>query len=79
MTIIGVLAEHRGGWTDPKLLRRGAALVAFTVGALSGGLLILNVGVTAALALGLGIIVAVTIASDLVSRTSAGWSELRSA
>lgn len=78
MTIVGVLTDHGGGWTDPKMLRRGMALVAFAIGALSGALLILNVGVAAALLFGLGIIVAVAIAAHLVSRTSGSWSEVRS-
>jgi hypothetical protein len=54
-------------------------LVAFAVGALSGALLILNVGVAAALSFGLAIIIAVAIAANLASHTSARWSELRSA
>ncbi len=79
MTITGALTERASGWSDPKLWRRGLALVAFAVGALSGALLILNVGVAAALSLGLGIIVAVAIAAHLVSRTSTSWSAPRSA
>ena len=79
MTIVGALTEHGGGWTDPKMLRRGMALVAFAIGALSGALLILNVGVAAALSFGLGIIIAVAIAAHLVSRSSSSWSELRPA
>jgi hypothetical protein len=79
MTIVGALTEHGGGWTDPKMLRRGMALVAFAIGALSGALLILNVGVAAALSFGLAIIIAVAIAAHLVSRSSGSWSELRSA
>ena len=53
MTIIGALTERGRGWTDAVLLRRGLALVAFAVGALSGALLVLYVGVAAALLLGL--------------------------
>ena len=74
MTLTGVLTERNRGWRDPAMLRRGLCLVAFSVGALSGGLLIVNVGVAAALSLGLGIIVATTIAAHLASRTSADWA-----
>ena len=77
MTITGALTEHAGGWSDTKMLRRGLSLLAFALGALSSALLILNVGVTAALLLGLAIIVAVAIAAQLVSRTSPGWSAPR--
>jgi uncharacterized membrane protein YoaK (UPF0700 family) len=79
MTITGALTERGSGRNDPRVLRRGLALVAFAVGALSGALLILNVGVAAALSFGLAIIIAVAIAAHLASRTSASWSELRSA
>lgn len=79
MTITSALTERGIGWRHPKMLRRVLALVAFAVGALSGALLILNVGVTAALSFGLGIIVAVAIGAHLVSRTSASWSEPRPA
>jgi uncharacterized membrane protein YoaK (UPF0700 family) len=74
MTIIGAITEHGGGWSDPKVLRRGIALLAFAVGALSGALLVLNVGVAASLAFGLAIIVTVAIAAYLVSRTSPSWT-----
>lgn len=79
MTITGVITERKRGWHDPAMVRRGLSLVAFTVGALSGGLLILNVGVAAALSLGLAIIIATTIAAQRVSRTSTSWSAPRSA
>jgi uncharacterized membrane protein YoaK (UPF0700 family) len=79
MTIIGVLTERGSGWSDPKMLRRALSLVAFAVGALSGALLILNVGLVAVLFFGYGILVAVAIAAHLVSRTSASWSAPRSA
>jgi uncharacterized membrane protein YoaK (UPF0700 family) len=74
MTITGALTERARGWKDPKLLRRTLALVAFGVGALLGGLLILHAGVVAALSFGLAIIVGVAIAAHLVSRTSASWA-----
>lgn len=79
MMITGALTERAIGWSDPKLLRRGIALVAFASGAISGGLLVLNVGLAAALLFGLGILVAVAIAAHFVSRTSASWSAPRAA
>jgi uncharacterized membrane protein YoaK (UPF0700 family) len=69
MTITSVLTERKRGWRDPAMLRRGLSLVAFAVGALSGALLILNAGVSAALLFGLGILIAVTIGAHQVSRT----------
>jgi uncharacterized membrane protein YoaK (UPF0700 family) len=79
MTIIGALTERARGWGDPKLLRRVFALVCFAVGAVSGGLLVLNVGLTAALGAGLCVLVVVAIASHRVSGSSANWSAPRSA
>jgi uncharacterized membrane protein YoaK (UPF0700 family) len=77
MTITGALTERGSGWDDPKVWRRGLALVAFAVGAMSGALLVLNVGVAAALSLGLGILLAVAIAAHLASRSSTSWSPPR--
>jgi uncharacterized membrane protein YoaK (UPF0700 family) len=79
MTIAGALTERPSGWNDPRLVRRVLSLVAFAVGALSGALLVLHVGTAAALALGLAIIVATTIAAHLVSRAPSGWSAVQSA
>jgi uncharacterized membrane protein YoaK (UPF0700 family) len=74
MTITGALTERGGGWTDPGVLRRPLALVAFAVGALCGGLLVLHLGTAAALLLGLAIIAGATIAAHLVSRAPSDWS-----
>ena len=74
MTIIGALTESGGGLSDPGVLRRGLALLAFAVGALAGALLVLNVSTAAALSLGLAIILGATIAAHLVSRAPSGWS-----
>jgi len=79
MTLTGVITERKRGWHDPAMLRRGLSLVAFAVGALSGALLILYVGTSAALLLGLAIIVATTIAAHRVSRTPASWAAPRPA
>jgi uncharacterized membrane protein YoaK (UPF0700 family) len=77
LTITGALTEHDRGWTDPKMLRRGLALVAFSFGALSGALLILYVSVPAAVAVGVGIIIACLIAAHRASRVSASWAAPR--
>jgi len=79
MTLTGVITDRKRGWHDPAMLRRGLSLVAFAVGALSGALLILYVGTSAALLLGLAIIVATTIAAHRVSRTPASWAAPRPA
>ena len=79
MAITGALSERASGWRDPKLVRRGLAVVCFLVGAVSGGLLVLNVGTTAALGAGLCILVLVAIASHRVSRSPTSWSAPRSA
>jgi uncharacterized membrane protein YoaK (UPF0700 family) len=79
MAITSALSEGASGWKDPKLLRRGLALVCFAIGALSGALLILHVGVAAALAVGLAILLAVAISAHMVSRTSTSWSPPRTA
>ena len=77
MTITGALTEHGTGLSDPKVIRRGLTLIAFSVGALSSALLVLNVGLGAALGFGFAIIVAVAIAAHLVSHTEAGWTAAR--
>ncbi len=74
MTLTGVLTERKRGWHDPAMLRRWLSLLAFAIGALSGALLIVHVGVAAALLFGLGIIVVTTIAAHLASGTTAGWA-----
>jgi uncharacterized membrane protein YoaK (UPF0700 family) len=74
MTISGVFTERGDGWHDPAVLRRLVAVLAFTLGAVSGGLLVRFVSVTAALALGLAIIVGVAIAAHRVSHDDTAWS-----
>jgi hypothetical protein len=69
-----VFSERGDGWHDPSVLRRGVAILAFTVGAVSGALLVRFVAVTAALGLGLLIILAVAVAAHRVSRRETGWS-----
>jgi uncharacterized membrane protein YoaK (UPF0700 family) len=77
MTITGALAERKRGWHDLAMLRRGLSVVAFALGAVSGGLLVVNLGVAAALSVGLAVIIGVWIAAHRSSRTSAGWSAPR--
>ena len=78
LTITGALTERGSGWRDPAVLRRGLALVAFAVGAMSGALLVLYVSLVAALLFGLGIILATGVVAQLVSDSSAQWSVPRS-
>ena len=77
LTMTGALTDHVSGPRDLVLLRRGMALVAFAAGVIAGGLLIRFVSAGAALALGLAFIVAVIVASHLVSRTPAPWAAPR--
>lgn len=77
LTTIGVLTEHGGGRCDPVLLRRAISLLAFTVGVVSGGLLVHFVTAGASLGLGLAIILAVGVGSHVVSRDEAPWSAPR--
>jgi uncharacterized membrane protein YoaK (UPF0700 family) len=77
-TITGALTERGQGWSDPAVLRRGLAIVAFAVGALTSALLVLYVALRAAMILGLVIIVSTAIAAHSVSRSEASWSAPRS-
>jgi uncharacterized membrane protein YoaK (UPF0700 family) len=77
LTITGVLTERGTGWTEPAMLRRWLAFLAFALGVLAGALLVLYVSVVAALAFGLGIIVATAIAAHVLSDTEDSWSAPR--
>jgi uncharacterized membrane protein YoaK (UPF0700 family) len=78
LTVTGVVADRRQlGWSHPAMLRRFTAVIAFAVGAISGGLLVLYVSLGAALALGLAIIVGVTIATHLVASSGSDWTAPR--
>jgi uncharacterized membrane protein YoaK (UPF0700 family) len=77
LTITGALTERGLGPFHPTVLRRAIAVLAFAVGAISGGLLVVDVSLSAALGLGLAIIVAVAIAAHLASRASADWAKPR--
>jgi uncharacterized membrane protein YoaK (UPF0700 family) len=75
LTITGALTERGLGPFHPAVLRRAIAVLAFAVGAISGGLLVVDVSLSAALALGLAIIVSVAIAAHLASRSSGDWTK----
>jgi uncharacterized membrane protein YoaK (UPF0700 family) len=77
LTITGALTERGLGPFHPTVLRRAVAVLAFAVGAISGGLLVVNVSLSAALGLGLAIIVAVAIAAHLASRSAEDWTAPR--
>lgn len=77
LTITGALTERGLGPFHPAVLRRAIAVVAFVVGAVAGGLLVVDVSLSAALGLGLAIIAAVAIAAYLASRSSADWATPR--
>jgi uncharacterized membrane protein YoaK (UPF0700 family) len=73
-TITGALTDRGQGWSDPAVLRRWLAIVAFAVGALISALLVLYVALRAVMILGLVIIVSAAVATHLVSRREASWS-----
>jgi uncharacterized membrane protein YoaK (UPF0700 family) len=68
LTITGALVEASRGLSDPVMVRRILAVLAFLLGVLAGGLLVLHVSTSASLGLGLAIIVGVAIAAHIVSR-----------
>jgi uncharacterized membrane protein YoaK (UPF0700 family) len=78
LVITGALIDRGRGWSDPAVLRRVLAIVAFLIGVTAGGLLVRHVSVTASLSLGLAIIVAVAVAAHLASRDGeAAWAVSR--
>jgi uncharacterized membrane protein YoaK (UPF0700 family) len=74
LTITGALTERGRSRYDPAVLRRGLAVLAFTIGVIAGGLLARLVTVGAALTLGLCIILAVGVTTHFLSRTRPSWS-----
>jgi uncharacterized membrane protein YoaK (UPF0700 family) len=62
------------GGPGAKLGRRAIAVAAMLAGALTGGLLVLNVSVASALAVALGLVLAVGLAAHLGSRSDAAWT-----
>jgi uncharacterized membrane protein YoaK (UPF0700 family) len=78
LVITGALVDRGRGWTDPAVLRRVLAILAFLIGVTAGGLLVRHVSVVASLSLGLAIIVGVAVAAHLVSRDGeAPWAVRR--
>lgn len=77
LTITGALTERGLGLFHPVVLRRAIAVLAFAVGAVSGALLVLNVGLVAALGFGLAIIVGVSVAANRASRSCDDWTASR--
>jgi uncharacterized membrane protein YoaK (UPF0700 family) len=59
---------------SPGRTRRIVAVAAMLLGALAGGLLVLDVSVAAALALALGVVVVVGLAAHAVSRSDDAWT-----
>jgi uncharacterized membrane protein YoaK (UPF0700 family) len=74
LTITGVLTERGLGLFHPAMMRRGVAVLAFAVGAIGGAVLVLNLGLTASLAVGLTIIIGVAIAAHRASFASGDWT-----
>jgi uncharacterized membrane protein YoaK (UPF0700 family) len=70
------LASEAGlvGGPGSRLGRRAVAVIAMLVGALSGGLLVLNVSIASALAVALVLVTAVGLAVHLASGSQAAWT-----
>lgn len=62
------------GGEGSQLGRRMVAIVAMLGGALTGGLLVLNVSIASAVAVALAIVLAVALAAHLTSGSQAGWT-----
>jgi uncharacterized membrane protein YoaK (UPF0700 family) len=74
LVLTGVMVDPWEGPNDPAALRRVMAILAFFLGVIAGGLLVLFVSVPAALGFGLAIIVGVAVASQIVCPGQSGWS-----
>jgi uncharacterized membrane protein YoaK (UPF0700 family) len=74
-TLTGIASQARlVGGSGSMLGRRGVAVAAMLLGALSGALLVLHVSVAAAIAVSFGLSVALALAASALSRSSAGWT-----
>jgi len=74
-TLTGLAADIGAPHTAvPGRTRRIVAVVAMLLGALAGGLLVLNVSVASALALALGVVVVVGVAAHAVARSDDAWT-----
>jgi len=74
LTLVGVAADAPlAGGNGSKLGRRGLALAAMFVGALSGALLVLDISIAASLGVALGILAAVALCTHLIAQSHAAW------
>jgi uncharacterized membrane protein YoaK (UPF0700 family) len=74
-TLTGLASEARlVGGAGSQLGRRSVAVTAMLIGAISGGLLVLDVSVAAALAVALALAAAVTLAAHAQSGSDAAWT-----
>ena len=75
-TLTGLASEAAiVGGAGSRLGRRALAIAAMLTGALIGGLLVLNVSVASAIAVALGLVLAVGLAAHLVSGSDAEWTQ----
>ncbi len=73
-TLTGIASEASFlGGPGAKFGRRGLAVAAMLLGALTGGLLVLHVAIAGAFAVALAVVVAVALAAHVLSRTQAPW------
>jgi len=76
LTITGISADSRwAGGSGSKAGRRLVSASSMFVGALVGALLVLKVSRVAAVIVGLSVLVAIAVISELVSRSRPPWSE----
>jgi uncharacterized membrane protein YoaK (UPF0700 family) len=75
LTVTGIAADsHFVGGTNPNIGRRLIAIVAMFVGAALGAVLIFHVGVSAALAVAVALLVFNAIAAYRLSSSTAAWT-----
>jgi uncharacterized membrane protein YoaK (UPF0700 family) len=74
-TLTGLVSEAGlAGGPGSKLGRRGIAVAAMLLGALTGGLLVLHVTIAAAVAVAGAIVLTVALAVHALSRTQSDWT-----
>jgi len=74
-TLTGLASEAAAvGGSGSRLGRRALAIAAMLAGAVIGGLLVLNVSIASAIAVALGLVLAVGLAAHLVSGSDAEWT-----
>jgi len=74
-TLTGLASETGAiGGAGSKPARRAIAIVAMLAGAVTGGLLVLNVSIASAIAVALGLVLAVGLAVHVASRSDAAWT-----